>query len=98
MEHKINLALQLLPLHTTKDNAYRVIDIAISLIQKSGLSYKVSPYETTIEGTYEEVMELIENIRQTCHAEGANEIIMNIKLHSNSDRDVLIEDKMVKYN
>ena len=62
--HKINAALQLLPLSNNIDK-YKIIDKAIDLIKSSGLNYVVCPFETVVEGSYVEVMQLIENIKKS---------------------------------
>ena len=43
---KINAAIQLLPLITTEEK-YLIIDKAIELVNKSGLIYKVCPYQNS---------------------------------------------------
>ena len=59
MEHTVNLAIQVLPLHLGQEKAYSVVDVAIECIKQSGLHYVVCPFETVIEGPYSKVMELI---------------------------------------
>jgi uncharacterized protein YqgV (UPF0045/DUF77 family) len=67
------------------------------LIQRSGLKCRVCPFETVIEGQYDEVMELVKDIHDAVYAGGAEEMIVNIKLQSINNQDVFIEDKMGKY-
>lgn len=96
MSQKINLALQVLPKSSTKDT-YEIVDKAIEVIQKSGLKYVVCPFETVIEGTYEEVMKVVKDAQDICFKHGAIEIIANIKIQRAIDHDVLIDDKLGKY-
>jgi uncharacterized protein (TIGR00106 family) len=93
---KVNLALQIIPKSTTVD-MYRLIDLAIEVIQKSGLKYLVCPFETVIEGEYEEVMELIRKAQETCFSAGADELIVNIKIHRSATTDLYFEDKISKF-
>ncbi|MCK9206420.1 MAG: thiamine-binding protein, partial [Salinivirgaceae bacterium] len=51
MKHKINLALQVLPRAEGK-NPYHLVDKAIEIIEKSGVTYQVCPFETVMEGSY----------------------------------------------
>jgi uncharacterized protein YqgV (UPF0045/DUF77 family) len=97
MEHNVNLAVQLLPLHTTQEDAYRIIDIAIERIQNSGLQYVVCPFETVIEGPYRQVMQLLDEIQEACFEAGGNAIIINMKLHRSASKDLYIDDKIGKY-
>jgi uncharacterized protein YqgV (UPF0045/DUF77 family) len=94
--HKINAALQLLPLSNNIDK-YKIIDKAIDLIKSSGLNYIVCPFETVVEGSFKEVMHLIESIKKSALDGESEEIIINIKLHCSSKRSLFIDDKIGNY-
>lgn len=96
MNHKINLAIQVLPRSANK-GIYELVDIAIEIIQKSGLKYRVCPFETVIEGYYDEVMQVVKDIHEAVYSGGAEEMITNIKVQTRYNQDVFIEDKMNKY-
>jgi len=95
-QRKINLALQVLPQSETR-HPYEVVDAAIEIIQQSGLKYKVCPFETVIEGTLEEALQVVEQVHQACYKAGADRMMTYIKIQSDKDQDVFIEDKMEKY-
>jgi uncharacterized protein (TIGR00106 family) len=97
MKNQINLAIQVLPRSSAK-GTYDLVDVAIELIQKSGLKYRVCPFETVIEGYYDEVMKLVKDIHEAVYAEGAEEMITNIKIQTRYNQDVFIDDKMNKYD
>ncbi len=98
MNYSCNMAIQLLPLaHDKKKSPYIIIDEVIELVRLSGLKYKVCPFETVIEGSYDELTSLLKVIQHKAFEAGASETIINIKLHAASDRDVFINDKMEKY-
>lgn len=92
----VNLAIQVLPLVTAKDK-YAVIDDAIALIERSGMKYKVCPFETVVEGPYDRVMQLMNDIQQACFDSGAEELLINMKLHRRKGKDVFIDEKTGKY-
>ncbi|MBA3683098.1 MAG: thiamine-binding protein [Bacteroidetes bacterium] len=92
---QINAAIQLLPLKTNEDR-YSVVDKAIELINKSGLNYKVCPFETVVEGKSEEVYKLIYNIQSEILKNGCDELILNIKIHA-ANRELAFDEKLVKY-
>ncbi len=94
MDTKVNLAIQVLPLGIAKAAAYSIIDEAIRIIDVSGLKYKVCPFETVVEGTYSEVIQLIADVQEGCRRAGAEEVLVNMKLQRNFVRDVAIEDKV----
>jgi uncharacterized protein (TIGR00106 family) len=91
----INLALQVLP-SSLKNHPYDIVDEAIKVIEQSGLKYKVTPFETVIEGHYDEIMNLVKRVQEACYKAGADSLMTYIKIQS-SRRDVTIEDKMAKY-
>jgi len=97
MNGKVNLAIQVLPLGIAKTDAYNIVDEAIRCIQSSGLDYVVCPFETVIEGSYERVMELVDDIQNACNIAGAEEVLINMKLQRNFRKDVAIDDKIGKY-
>lgn len=96
MTNIINAAIQVLPRSATK-GTYELVDLAIELIQQSGLNYRVCPFETVVEGSFDEVMQLIKEIHKVVYAGGADEMITNIKIQTRHNQDVFIEDKMSKY-
>ena len=96
MDKKINVAIQVLP-RSAKTGTYDLVDKAIEAIQISGLKYRVCPFETVVEGYYDEIMELIKKVHEVIYLNGADEMITNIKIQTRYNQDVLIEDKMNKY-
>lgn len=97
MKNIINLALQVLPKSSTMES-YDLVDKAIEVIQRSGLKYRVCPFETVIEGDYESVMKVVEQAQQACFDSGADELLVNIKIQRRKDGDVFISDKTGKYD
>ena len=96
IDKKINVAIQVLP-RSAKVGTYDLVDKAIEVIQNSGLKYRVCPFETVVEGYYDEVMTLLKQVHEAVYAHGAEEMITNIKIQTRYNEDVLIEDKMNKY-
>jgi uncharacterized protein YqgV (UPF0045/DUF77 family) len=95
MNNTVNIALQILPSSKTI-HPYTLVDRAIEIIAASGLRYKVTPFETVMEGSYDEIMETIKNTQQACYEAGADSLMTYIKIQS-SKTDVSIDDKMHKY-
>jgi len=95
MEKTVNIALQILPSSGTI-HPYLLVDKAIEVIAASGLRYKVCPFETVMEGSYDRIMEVVKQAQDACYAAGADSLMTYIKIQS-STHDVSIEDKMEKY-
>lgn len=96
MMNKINLALQVLPRSASKDS-YALVDKAIEIIAQSGVKYKVCPFETVLEGSYDELMEIVKKVHEQCYASGTETMMTYIKIQSSAQGDVCIDDKMEKY-
>lgn len=92
---KINAAIQLLPLKNAEDK-YLIIDNAIELINKSGLIYKVCPFETVVEGESDKIYDLIKKIQSEVLKNGCDELILNIKIHA-ANKDLHFQEKLQKY-
>ena len=97
MQNVVNFAIEVLPLEKSKEEAYAIIDKAISAINASGLKYVVCPFETVIEGPYDKVMQLLNDIQASCYNAGADSLLINMKLHTSKGRDMAIDDKIGKY-
>ena len=95
-QNKINLALQVLPQAEGK-NSYELVDVAIAAIEASGLKYKVCPFETVIEGKYDEVMALVKHVHEVLEETGTKKLMTYIKIQTVFQEDVTIDDKMHKY-
>ncbi|MEI6752657.1 MAG: thiamine-binding protein [Paludibacter sp.] len=95
MENNVNIALQILPTSKTI-HPYQLVDKAIEVIAASGLRYKVTPFETVMEGSYDEIMNVVKLAQETCYRAGADSLMTYLKIQS-STKDVSIDDKMEKY-
>ena len=95
MEKIVNIALQVLP-SSSSIHPYTLVDKAIEVIAASGLKYKVTPFETVMEGTYEDIMKVVKQAQEACYEAGAESMMTYIKIQS-SRKDVSINDKMEKY-
>ncbi len=95
MNKTVNIALQILP-SSSSIHPYTLVDKAIEVIAASGLRYKVTPFETVMEGSYENIMEVVKQAQEACYEAGAESLMTYIKIQS-SRKDVSIDDKMGKY-
>lgn len=92
----INASIQVIPL-TKIEIAFPIVDKAIELIQRSGLSHTVGAFETTIEGEYEPVQQLIRKIEDFCYSQGKTQFLVYKKLHISGGEDILVESKTGKF-
>jgi len=96
MNNTVNIALQILPTSKTV-HPYSIVDAAIAVIAASGLKYRVTPFETVMEGNYDRIMEVVKLAQQACYDAGAENLMTYLKIQSNGSGDVSIEDKIGKY-
>jgi uncharacterized protein YqgV (UPF0045/DUF77 family) len=96
MDHKINLAVQIIPKSEDVDQYY-LVDKAIEVIQKSGMKYQVCPFETVIEGGYDQALQVVRQAQLACFDAGAEEMLVNLKMQIRKGADVSIEEKTGKY-
>ena len=96
MKDQVNAAVQVLPQSRVK-HIYDIVDEAIDEIKRSGIRFQVCPFETVVEGDFDEVVALIGKIKARCFAAGADDVLINIKIQARKDGMVTIEEKMNKY-
>lgn len=89
-----NIAIQLLPLYETIPSAYSIIDLVINKIKASGFQYIVCPFETVIEGPYNEIIQLINEIQDEILHTHTIDFIINLKIQRSNTRMVSIDEKI----
>lgn len=99
MDHKhiINMGIQIVPKSKTLDS-YLLVDKAIEVIQKSGVKYVVTPFETVMEGEQKELMEIAQRAQEAVLDAGADEVLIYYRMQIRKAKDVWIMDKIGKYN
>jgi uncharacterized protein YqgV (UPF0045/DUF77 family) len=80
-----------------KAAVYAAVDAAIAVVAESGLPYKVSPMETTIEGEYDVVMVVIKRAQEAVLAAGASRVFILIKVDFDPNGSS-IGEKLAKYS
>jgi uncharacterized protein YqgV (UPF0045/DUF77 family) len=95
--YSINLGLQIVPKSKTLD-IYALVDEAIRVIQKSGVSYTVTPFETVMEGPQDKLMAVAKEAQEAVLAAGADEILVYYRLQIRPNADVTMEEKTGKYH
>ncbi len=88
----ITLGLQIVPKSSNYED-YWLIDQAINVIQKSGLKHLITPFETVLEGTYEQTMEVANAAQLAVLEAGAEECLVYFRIHYRKDRDVTFAEK-----
>ena len=97
MKNQFNasLAIQVLPKAEGED-VIRVVDKVIAYLKSTGLNTFVGPFETTIEGDYDALMEILKECQLICIREGAPSVSTYVKIFYNPTEGVWSIDKKVK--
>ena len=93
------VAIQVLPKANTNEEVIRIVDEVIAYIKSTGLTYYVGPCETTIEGEYEELMEIVKNCQYIAIKAGCPQVSAYVKIGFAPEGGVLtIEQKVTKHH
>ena len=92
----INASIQIIPVVTDK-HPYEWVDEAIAIIEKSGIKYEVGPFATILEGTYKEVMGLIDQVNEFLYSRGCSEWISNLQIQIRSEGNITGAEKTDKF-
>jgi uncharacterized protein (TIGR00106 family) len=92
----VNASIQILPIVNDK-HPYEWVDEAIAVIQASGIKYNVGAFATELEGKYDEVMRVINDVNEYLYSKGCSEWISHIQVQIRSDRDITSDEKVEKF-
>ena len=94
-----SVAIQVLPTVTDDDEVIRIVDEVIAYIKSTGLKCYVGPFETAIEGDYDELMDIVKECQHIAVRAGAPSVLAYIKVDYRPEGDVLtIERKVTKHH
>ena len=93
-----SVAIQTLPSVMDDEELCRIVDEVISYIAGTGYNYFVGPFETTIEGPYDALMDIVKECQHIAIQAGAPAVAAYIKVSYKPEGEVLsIEKKIGKY-
>ena len=92
----VNASVQIVPVVQDR-HPYEWVDEAIAVIQQSGIKYEVGPFATLLEGTYEEVMKVVNSINEYLFSRNCTEWICNVQVQIRSNADITGDEKIQKF-
>lgn len=95
-KNTINLGIQIVPKNKTMET-YALVDKAIEIIQQSGVKHVVTPFETVMEGTQEELMTIAQKAQEAVFQAGADEILVYYRMQIRKDGNVTMAEKTDKF-
>ena len=94
-----SVAIQTLPEAKDNEELIRIVDEVIDYIKSTGLNYYVGPFETAIEGDYDQLMDIVKECQHIAVRAGAPSVAAYIKVSYHPEGDVLtIEKKVTKHH
>ena len=94
-----SIAIQVLPDTRDEDELIRIVDEVIAYIKSTGLNCSVGPFETTIEGDYDQLMDIVKECQKVAVNSGAKSVSAYVKVVYKPEGDVLtIEKKITKHH
>ena len=94
-----SVAIQVLPKVNSDEEVIRIVDEVIAYIKSTGLNQFVGPCETSIEGDYDELMDIVKECQHIAIRAGAPSVAAYIKVTYKPEGDVLtIEKKVTKHH
>ena len=94
-----SVAIQVLPKVNSDEEVIRVVDEVIAYIESTGFHYFVGPCETTIEGEFEQLMEIVKECQKVAVRAGAKSVSAYVKINYRPEGEVLtIEKKVTKHH
>ena len=94
-----SVAIQILPKVNSDEEVIRIVDEVIAYIKSTGLNYFVGPCETSIEGDYDDLMDIVKECQKIAVRAGAKSVSAYVKINYRPEGDVLtIEKKVTKHH
>lgn len=97
MTYDTSIAVQVLP-SVEGEEIIRIVDDVISYIKSTGLPTFVGPFETTVEGDYDTLMEIVKQCQLICIKAGSPSVMSYIKIAYNPEGVWSIEKKVKKHH
>ena len=93
-----SVAIQSLPAARDDEELIRIVDEVIAYIKSTGYNYYVGPFETTIEGDYDALMDIVKECQHVAVRAGAEKVSAYIKVVYQPEGQILtIDQKITKH-
>lgn len=92
-----SVAIQVLPKAAANQETIRAVDAVIAYIKSFGLHTEVGPFETTVEGDYEALMEIVKGCPRVCVEAGVPGVMTYVKINYAPAGVLTMEEKTAKH-
>ncbi|QIK69510.1 thiamine-binding protein [Erysipelothrix sp. HDW6C] len=91
-----SIALQILPHADTNAETVRIVDEVIDYIKSTGLHYAVGAFETSVEGDFDTLMEIIKKAQLIAINAGSTKVSSYVKIAYAPEGNLLTIDEKIK--
>jgi uncharacterized protein (TIGR00106 family) len=74
------LSIQIIPKTKNNEDVIPYVDHAIQVIKESGVKYQVSPLETTMEGDFGKLLNIVKKMNEAMIEFGSPSVLSQIKI------------------
>ena len=92
-----SIAIQVLPKVATNEETVHMVDEVIAYIKSFGLHTEVGPFETTVEGDYDTLMEIVKGSSRICVEAGAPGVMTYVKINYSPAGVLTMDEKTTKH-
>lgn len=91
------VSIQILPSTPGGASVLPFVDAAIDIIKASGVTYRVAPLETTMEGELSQLLEVVQDMNAAMTDMGCASVISQIKIYYNPQNGASMDRLLEKY-
>ncbi|QFR24334.1 thiamine-binding protein [Schleiferilactobacillus harbinensis] len=93
-----SVAIQVLPMYPDKQKVVAIVDKVLDYIKSTGVTYDVSAFETSLEGDYDQLMDIVKEVPKVAVKAGADAQMVYVKInYFPESKGLTIADKVTKY-
>lgn len=92
-----SIAIQVLPDVSDIKKVCGIVDQVIAYIESTGCHYEVGPFETVVEGDFDQLMQIIKRCQEIPIEAGAPSTKAYVKIFYNPDGVLTINEKIDKF-
>ena len=92
-----SIAIQVLPTTGDTQEMLRAVDAVIAYIKSFGLHTEVDPFETTVEGDYDTLMEIVKGCPRVCVEAGVPSVMTYVKINYTPAGVLTMDKKTAKH-
>lgn len=96
--NEASMAIQILPMNEDKKDIIKIVDSVIEYIKSTKLNMVVCPFETVIEGSLDEILDILKKSIKIAEKAGADNFLTYVKISYNKKGVLTIDEKTTKHN